>query len=65
MNSFDETWSKGLGVKTISRWRRASRIRNGTIPAALVGMPPSVTGAQSLRDLYGGINLTHTIGTVH
>ena len=65
MNSFDETWSKGLGVKTnLSVEARQSYTTTGTIPAALVGMPPSVTGAQDLRDLYGGINLTHTIGTV-
>jgi hypothetical protein len=65
MNSFDETWSKGLGVKTnLSVEARQSYTGTGTIPAALVGMPPSVTGAQDLRDLYGGINLTHTIGTV-
>jgi hypothetical protein len=65
MNSFDETWSKGLGVKTnLSVEARQSYTGTGTIPAALVGMPPAVTGAQSLRDLYGGINLTHTIGTV-
>jgi hypothetical protein len=65
MNSFDETWTKGLGVKTnLSLEARQSYTGTGTIPAALAGMPPSVTGAQDLRDLYGSITLGHTIGTV-
>lgn len=65
MNSFDETWSKGLGVKTnLSIEARQSITGTGAIPAALQGMPPSVTGAQDLRDLSGSVTLSRTIGTV-
>ena len=53
MNSFDETWSKGLGVKTnLSLEARQSYTGTGTIPAALVGMPPlrrASTAAQAWR----------------
>jgi hypothetical protein len=65
MSSFDETWSKGLGVKTnLSVEARQSYTRTGAIPASLIGMPPSVTGAQDLRDLYGSIMLSRTFGTI-
>ena len=65
MNSFDETWSKALSVKTsLSVDARQSLTGTGTIPAALMGMPPAVTGAQDLRDLYGSVNLSRTIGTI-
>ncbi len=65
MNSFDETWSKPLGVKAnVAVEARQSLTGTGTIPAALLGMPPAVTGAQDLRDLYGSINASRTVGTV-
>ena len=42
MNSFDETWSKALGVKAnLSVEARQSLTGTGTIPAALIGMPPA------------------------
>ncbi len=63
MNSFDETWSKPLGAKaSVSAEARQSITGTGAIPAALQGMPPSVTGAQDLRDFYGSIAATRTIG---
>lgn len=65
MNSFDETWSKPLGVKAnVAVEARQSLTGTGTIPSALLGMPPAVTGAQDLRDLYGSINANRTVGTV-
>ena len=65
MNSFDETWSKALGVKAnLSVEARQSLTGTGTIPAALIGMPPAVTGAQDLRDLFGSVTASRTIGTV-
>ena len=64
-NSYDETWTKGLGVKTnLSVEARQSLTGTGAIPAALMGMPPAVTGAQDLRDLYGSITLSRLIGGV-
>ena len=63
MNSFDETWSKALGVKAnLSVEARQSLTGTGTIPVALIGMPPAVTGAQDLRDLYGSVNASRTVG---
>ena len=65
MNSFDETWSKPIGLTAnLSADARQSFTGTGAIPAALQGMPPSVTGAQDLRDLSGSINFSRTIGTV-
>ena len=65
MNSFDETWSKALGVKAnLSVDARQSLTGTGSIPAALIGMPPAQTGAQDLRDVSGSINVSRTIGTV-
>jgi len=65
MNSFDETWSKALGVKAnLSVDARQSLTGTGTIPAVLMGMPPAQTGAQDLRDLSGSITFSRTIGTV-
>ncbi len=65
MNSFDETWSKALDVKTnLSVEARQSLTGTGTIPTALQGMPPAVTGAQDLRDLSGSITLSRTVGKV-
>ena len=65
MNSFDETWSKALGVKAnLSVEARQSLTGTGTIPAALMGMPPAQTGAQDLRDLFGSVTVSRTIGTV-
>lgn len=64
MNSFDESWSKALGVKAnVALEARQSLTGTGTIPAALAGQPPSVTGAQDLRDLLGSVNFTRQIGT--
>ena len=63
MNSFDETWSKPLGAKaSVSAEARQSITGTGAIPAALQGMPPSITGAQDLRDLYGSVAATRSIG---
>jgi hypothetical protein len=65
MNSYDETWSKALGVKTnLSAEARQSLTGTGTIPAALQGMPPAQTGAQDLRDLYASITVNRTFGAV-
>ncbi|HEV2214952.1 MAG TPA: hypothetical protein VGR64_06650 [Terracidiphilus sp.] len=63
-NSFDETWSKGIGVKTnVSIEARQSLTGTGAIPAPLQGQPPAVTGAQDLRDLYGSVNVSRAVGS--
>ncbi len=65
MNSFDESWSKALGVKTnLTVESRQSLTGTGTVPAALQGQPPDQTGAQDLRDISGSINLSRQIGAV-
>ncbi len=65
MDSFDETWSKPLGAKAnVAVETRQSLTGTGTIPAALQGMPAAVTGAQDLRDLYGSVNASRTVGKV-
>jgi hypothetical protein len=65
MNSFDETWTKALGVKTnLSVEARQSLTGTGAIPAALQGMPPAQTGAQDLQDLYGSITVNRTFGAM-
>ncbi|MGA3344886.1 MAG: IPT/TIG domain-containing protein [Terracidiphilus sp.] len=65
MNSFDENWSKALGVKTnLTVESRQSTTETGTVPAALVGQPADQTGAQDLRDISGSINVSRQIGTV-
>ncbi len=65
MNSFDETWSKALNVKTnLSVESRQSLTKTGTVPAALAGLPPDQTGAQDLRDISGTLNLTRQVGAV-
>ncbi|HEV2485307.1 MAG TPA: IPT/TIG domain-containing protein [Terracidiphilus sp.] len=65
MNSYDETWTKSLGVNTnLSVEARQSLTGTGTVPAALQGMPPTQTGAQDLRDIYGSITLSRTFGIV-
>jgi hypothetical protein len=65
MNSFDETWTKALGVKAnLSVEARQSFTGTGAIPAALQGMPPAQTGAQDLRDLYGSVTVNRTFGAV-
>jgi hypothetical protein len=65
LNTVDESWSKPFGVKTnLALDARQSLTQTGTVPAALVGMLPSVTGAQDIRDLSGNLNLSRQVGTV-
>ena len=64
LNTVDESWSKPFGVKTnLALDARQSLTTTGTVPAALVGMLPSVTGAQDMRDISGNINLSRQVGT--
>lgn len=65
LNSFDETWSKQFGVKTnVVLDARQSLTGTGTIPAALQGQTPDLTGAQDLRDISGTLNVSRQIGTM-
>ena len=63
LNSFEETWGKPLDKKTIlSLDARQSLTETGTVPAALIGMPPALTGAANTRDVSGSINLSRKVG---
>jgi len=65
MNSFNETWSKPLDVKTnLVVGARQSLTSTGTVPAALEGQPPAQTGAADQRDVSGNVSVTRQIGTV-
>ena len=65
LNTFDETWSKPIDKKTnLSLDARESLTQTGTVPAALLSMPPAVTGAQDMRDLSGNINLSRKVGAM-
>jgi hypothetical protein len=65
MNSFDESWSKALGVKTnLTVESRQSLTETGMVPSALEGQPTDQTGAQDLRDISGSINVSRQIGAV-
>ncbi len=65
MNSFNETWSKQLDIKTnLVVGARQSLTTTGTVPAALEGLPPAQTGAADQRDVSGNISLTRQIGTL-
>ena len=65
MNSFNETWSKQIDVKTnLVVGARQSLTQTGTVPASLQGQPPDQTGAADQRDVSGNISLTRQIGTV-
>jgi len=64
MNSFDETWSKALGVKANLSVDARSRLPARAQFPRYDGMPPAQTGAQDLRDLSGSITFSRTIGTV-
>ncbi|MGA3264645.1 MAG: hypothetical protein ABSC47_11445, partial [Terracidiphilus sp.] len=65
LNSFEETWSKPIDKKTnISLDARQSLTETGTVPAALLSMPPAVTGAQDMRDISGRINFSRRVGTM-
>jgi hypothetical protein len=65
LNSFEETWGKPLDKKTnLSLDARQSLTETGTVPAALVGMPPALTGAANMRDVSGRINLSRKVGTM-
>lgn len=64
LNTFEETWSKPIDVKTnISLDARQSLTQTGTVPAALAGVAPALSGAQDIRDLSGSINLSRIVGT--
>ncbi len=63
LNSFEETWGKPLDKKTnLSLDARQSLTETGTVPAALIGMPPALTGAANMRDVSGRINLSRKVG---
>jgi hypothetical protein len=65
MNSFNETWSKPLDIKTnLVVGARQSLTQTGTVPASLEGQPPAQTGAADQRDVSGNVSLTRQIGTV-
>ena len=65
LNSFEETWSKPIDKKTnISLDARQSLTETGTVPAALLSMPPAVTGAQDMRNVSAGINFSRRVGTM-
>jgi hypothetical protein len=65
MNSFNETWSRPLDIKTnLVVGARQSLTQTGTVPASLEGQPPAQTGAADQRDVSGNVSLTRQIGTV-
>lgn len=52
MNSFDESWNKIFDkITTLSLESRQTFTKTGTVPTALIGQPPSVSGAVDSRDL--------------
>lgn len=64
LNSFNETWSRPFGPMTnLSVAALQSWTGTGTVPAALLNLPPIVTGAQDIRDLSATVNLSHQVGT--
>lgn len=65
LHSFDETWSKPFGPSTnVVLDARQSLTKTGTVPAALMGLPPEQTGAQDMRDVSGNLTLSRQIGRV-
>jgi len=64
LNTFDETWSKPLNVKTnLAADLTETLTKTGTVPASLAIAPPSKSGAQDMRDINGKINLSRQVGT--
>lgn len=62
MNTFDESWSKPLGKNSnLSLESRQTLTKTGTVPAALAGQPPAVSGAADSRDIYGSINISRKV----
>jgi hypothetical protein len=65
LHNFNESWTKPFGVKTnLIMTARESLTQTGTIPAALLGLPPQQQGAQDMRDLSGNVTLSRQIGHV-
>jgi len=64
MNSFNETWSKPLDIKTnLVIGARQSLTQTGTVPASLQGQPPAQTGAADQRDVSGNASVSRQVGT--
>jgi hypothetical protein len=65
LNTFEETWSKQLNVKTnLALDARQSLTTTGTVPTALSSTPPNLAGAADARDVSGSINLSRQAGGV-
>ena len=65
LHNFNQSWTKPFGPKTnLVVTARESLTQTGTIPAALLGLPPIQQGAQDMRDLSGNVTLSRQFGHV-
>jgi hypothetical protein len=64
-HNFNQSWTKPLGLKTnLAITARESLTQTGTIPTALLGHTPVEQGAQDMRDINGGVNLSRQFGNL-
>ena len=64
LHNLTQSWSRPFGLKTnVVVSASESLTQTGTVPAALMGLPPELQGLQDLRNISGNASVTRQIGT--
>lgn len=64
LHSITQSWTKSFGMKTsVVVAASESLTQTGTVPAALLGLPPELQGLQDMRNISGNASVTRQIGT--
>ena len=64
LHNLTQSWMKPFGVKTTVVVSASEALtQTGTIPAALLGLPPVQQGIQDMRNISGNVSVTRQIGT--
>jgi hypothetical protein len=64
LHNLTQSWTKSFGVKTSMVVSASESLtQTGTVPPALLGLPPEVAGLQDLRNISGNVSVMRQIGT--
>jgi hypothetical protein len=64
LHNLTQSWTKTFGMKTsMVVGASESLTQTGTVPAALMGLPPALAGLQDLRNIAANASVTRQIGT--
>jgi hypothetical protein len=64
LHNLTQSWTRMFGLKTnVVVSATESLTQTGTVPAALLGLPPALAGLQDSRNISGNVSVMRQIGT--